>query len=237
MNNKNPKISVVIPAYNEEKYITKCLESIKRQTFRDFELIVVDNNSTDKTAEIARQFGARVVKEKIQGMIPARERGFREAKADIIARTDGDSFVPLNWLSSIFEIFEQDKQIVAVSGGHYTSNGLKILSPIINFYINYLTFYLTRFLIGHYQLSGPNYAIRKTAWEKVTVHKDDHLVHEDMDLACHLATLGKIEFHPEIKTGYSLRRFKRDFLNSTIDYVTRYFRTILIHHPNFRRNH
>ena len=63
MRSSNPLVSVVIPAYNEEKYLPACLEALSRQTFRDFEVVVVDNNSTDRTAEIARSLGARVVHE------------------------------------------------------------------------------------------------------------------------------------------------------------------------------
>jgi len=55
---KNPLISVVIPAFNEENFIAKTLESLLNQDFKDFEIIVVDNNSTDQTAEIAKKFGA-----------------------------------------------------------------------------------------------------------------------------------------------------------------------------------
>lgn len=96
---KRPAVSVVIPAYNEERYLAACLTSLQKQTLKNFETIVVDNNSTDKTAEIARRFGAKVVKELKQGIIPARERGFREAKAEIIARTDADTIVaPYNKL-------------------------------------------------------------------------------------------------------------------------------------------
>ena len=77
MKNGSPAISVVIPAFNEEKYLPACLEALKKQTFKNYELIVVDNNSTDKTAQIAKKFGARVVKEKKQGRNMACGRCFR----------------------------------------------------------------------------------------------------------------------------------------------------------------
>ena len=118
MRSRNPQISVVVPAYNEEKYLPACLASLGRQTFRNFEVIVVDNNSTDRTSEIAKSFRVRLVKEKIQGMIPARERGFEVAKSEIIARTDADTVVPENWLSQIYEIFSKQPDIVALTGSH-----------------------------------------------------------------------------------------------------------------------
>lgn len=61
-----PFFSVVIPAFNEEKFLPNCLKSLKEQDFKDFEIIVVNNNSIDKTAKIAKEFGARVIFEKIK---------------------------------------------------------------------------------------------------------------------------------------------------------------------------
>ena len=139
-----PEISVVIPAYNEAKYLPKCLESIIKQTFNNYEIIVVDNNSTDNTAWIARSFGARVVKEKIQGMIPARERGFREAKAEIIARTDADTVVTKDWLEKIFRTFQTNPEVIALSGPIFNSwNLLNILGKIYSTCQGIYFFYLT----------------------------------------------------------------------------------------------
>src|SRR3989304_4870044 len=119
MRNNSFFISVVIPAYNEERNLPKCLSSLRNQTFPHFEIIVVDNNSWDKTAEIARLFGARVVYETIQGMTPARERGFREAKGPIIARTDADTILTPNWLYQIYREFQKDPSLSAVTGSAY----------------------------------------------------------------------------------------------------------------------
>ncbi|MEN6592532.1 MAG: glycosyltransferase family A protein, partial [Methanobacterium sp.] len=55
------KISIIIPTYNEEEYLPYLLESIKRQDFTDYEVIVADAHSTDKTREIAKSFGAKIV--------------------------------------------------------------------------------------------------------------------------------------------------------------------------------
>jgi glycosyltransferase involved in cell wall biosynthesis len=58
-----PHISIVIPTYNEEKYLPRLLKQIKQQDFTDYEIIVADNNSKDKTRSIAKRFGARITKE------------------------------------------------------------------------------------------------------------------------------------------------------------------------------
>jgi glycosyltransferase involved in cell wall biosynthesis len=76
-----PAISVIIPAFNEEEFLGNCLLSLKKQDFKDFEIIVVDNNSTDKTGEIAKKFGVILVSEKNQGVAFARNIGVQRNKA------------------------------------------------------------------------------------------------------------------------------------------------------------
>ncbi|MCL5008620.1 MAG: glycosyltransferase family 2 protein, partial [Candidatus Marsarchaeota archaeon] len=67
-----PKISVIIPSYNEEKYLNYPLNALHKQTFKDFEIIVVDGNSSDKTRDIAKKHGARIIIEKRKGIGLAR---------------------------------------------------------------------------------------------------------------------------------------------------------------------
>ena len=85
---KGMKVSVVIPAYNEEESIYDVVKDFSK-SYVD-EVIVVDNNSTDKTAELAKKAGARVVRETKQGYGYAIQRGLREAKGDIIIVTEAD---------------------------------------------------------------------------------------------------------------------------------------------------
>lgn len=98
-------ISVIIPAYNEEKGIAKTIEKIPKEVF---EIIVVDNNSTDKTAEIAKKLGARVVKETKQGYGYALQRGFREARGDIIVTLDADGQYPGEKILELVDYFEKN---------------------------------------------------------------------------------------------------------------------------------
>jgi len=102
------KVSVVVPAYNEEKYIKKCLFSLTNQIVPADEIIIVDNNCRDKTIEIAKKFKVRIVKEKTQGMIPARNRGFNSTRYEIIARCDADVIVPKDWIKRIKKNFENE---------------------------------------------------------------------------------------------------------------------------------
>ncbi len=87
-----PTVSVVIPAYNAERYIGETLESVLAQTYRDFEVVVVDDGSTDGTREIVRNYGepVRLVEQPNSGPAAARNRGIREARGRFIAFIDAD---------------------------------------------------------------------------------------------------------------------------------------------------
>jgi glycosyltransferase involved in cell wall biosynthesis len=114
------KISVIIPAYNEEKYLSKTLEAILAQNYPDFEVIVVDNASTDRTSEIAKSFQSRGVKvlfEGNKGTMWACERGRKEATGEIIVRMDADCLPEKDWLKKGAAFFKDDR--VAVVSGPY----------------------------------------------------------------------------------------------------------------------
>lgn len=87
-----PRLSIVIPVKNEEKMLPKLLESIASQTFKDYEVIVADAHSTDKTADVARSYGANVVEGGSPG--PGRNRGSLHAKGAVIAFLDADVQLP-----------------------------------------------------------------------------------------------------------------------------------------------
>ncbi|HUT35664.1 MAG TPA: glycosyltransferase [Planctomycetota bacterium] len=87
-----PRVSVVIPAFNAERYLRETLESVLAQTYRDFEVVVVDDGSSDGTAELAASFGepVRCIRQANAGPSAARNRGIREARGELIAFVDSD---------------------------------------------------------------------------------------------------------------------------------------------------
>ena len=97
------QLAFVIPAYNEQALIGKCVESvlaeIKRSGRTDVDVVVVNNNSTDRTAEVAARYaGVRVVDEKQKGLVSARDGGFKATTAELVANIDADTMVPPGWL-------------------------------------------------------------------------------------------------------------------------------------------
>lgn len=108
-----PKISVVVPVYNYAKHLKKTLESIRNQSFKNFELIVVDDGSTDGSAKVAKIFADRVIiNKKNSGPAVSRNKGIKAAKADIIAFTDSDCIAAKDWLKNILMGFNNKADAV-----------------------------------------------------------------------------------------------------------------------------
>jgi glycosyltransferase involved in cell wall biosynthesis len=112
-----PRFSVVIPAYNEAEFLGTCLDSLQAQDFPGtYEIIVVDNNSSDGTADLARARGVTVVHESTPGVCPARQAGTTAARGELIVSTDADTAFSPGWLSRIDQAFRDDPGRVAVAG-------------------------------------------------------------------------------------------------------------------------
>ncbi len=222
------KISVVIPAYNEEKYIGKCLDSIKAQTVSPDEVIVVDNNSKDRTKDVVAGYPfAKLVTESEQGMIPARNRGVAEATGDIVVRCDADTVAYSRWIETIRDTFTK-YDIDAMSGpADYYDLPMRPLFTWIQTFI----FFTTWRLFKHYELMfGSNMAFRKEIWGKILPHlaKHDPEMHEDMDIAINIHRAGgKIRYSPDMKVSISARRFTSQWY-SLPDYLRRYFKAYLV---------
>lgn len=185
---ENPlTLSIVIPAYNEERYIGACLDSIASQTVKPDEVIVVDNNSTDRTAEIARSYSfASVFHEKQQGIVFARNRGFEAVTSEIIGRIDADVVLHKTWVEEVCRLYQQAGQpkLWAVNGPSTFRNKFGGIWYGLHrvFY-----FWASRIWMGTATLSGSNMAFTRNTWQlvrkEVCIRTD---IHEDMDLAFHL---------------------------------------------------
>lgn len=218
------KVSVVIPAYNEEKYIRKCLESIAQQIEKPDEVIVVDNNCIDNTVEIAQKFRAIIVKEKKQGMIHARNAGFDAAQYEIIARTDADAILPSDWILKIKEHFK-NQSLGALSGPSYYYNLPKKLQ--VSQFPSLYFFKIISFLIKTDCLFGPNMILKKSVWEKVRkeVCLNDKKVHEDIDLTIHIRKYTKIKFDSKLIVRTTRTRWGQ----ISTEYAVRLIRMLYFH--------
>lgn len=116
------KCSLIIPAYNAEKTIKRCLKSAMEQTLprEIFEIIVVDDGSTDRTRRIVKEFPVKIVSQKNQGPAVARNRGAREASGDILLFTDSDCELDSNFVKNMIAPFDIDSEIAGVQGSYKT---------------------------------------------------------------------------------------------------------------------
>lgn len=205
--NSKLKTSIVIPAYNEEKYIGKTLESINRlDVEKDWqvEVLVVNGGSTDKTAEVAKSYGARVKNEPHKGIGFARQHGIKHATGDIIAFTDADTIVPKNWLMRHVE--ELSKKNVSFTYGTFRVKDGKF--PYYH-YINYVQPYwlwILHHLFGNPIAAGQNLAFWRSKALKVGGFDENILLFEDIDFAIRMKSEGKVVFVPDIIVTSSGRR-------------------------------
>jgi glycosyltransferase involved in cell wall biosynthesis len=212
------KISVIIPAFNEEKFLGNCLLSLKEQDFKDFEIVVVDNNSTDKTVEIAKKFGVILVSEKNQGVAFARNKGAKIAKGDILAFTDADTILPKNWLSRIKEEFERDKELIAFGGSCEFYSG-PISARLASKFLLKPFLFLDKFFSGGFNLMGCNMAIKRGAFFKVGGFNENLKLNEDVEISYRLRKIGKVKFDPNFKVKTSGRRFRHGLILGIINYA------------------
>jgi len=220
------KISVVIPAFNEEKNISSLLQSLLDQNEPADEIIVVDNNSSDTTVKTAKRFPVRIVHESRQGITHARNKGFDEARYEIIARTDADNILPNDWIKKIKETFEKHR-IDALSGPIYYRETHSQSTFYSRIYSKVVTF-----MLGTPVLFGPNMAITKKIWEKVKkdLCLDDKRVHEDIDISIHITRQGgKILIDKTLVVPTSARRLYKTPWSFFIEYLIRLIRMTLDH--------
>jgi glycosyltransferase involved in cell wall biosynthesis len=203
-----PRISLVIPAYNEEKYIHVCLEhAIKNSKGKFFEIIVIDNASTDRTGEIARGFpGVRVVHEKRKGLTQARQRGFEEATGDLLAYIDADTRLPAGWIETTLEEFARDKDLASLSGPYIYYDISRWQQLQVRLYWNALALPLYYF-VG-YMVVGGNFVIRKDVLHKMNGFDTSISFYgEDTNIARRARRHGKVKFKPSFAMHTSGRRF------------------------------
>jgi glycosyltransferase involved in cell wall biosynthesis len=216
-------ISVVVPALNEEKYVKQCLSSLRAQSYpRElYEIIVVDNASTDRTSEIAQAFGVRVVYEPVRGAARARHRGVEEARGEIIAGTDADAVVPPTWLEEIARSFRSDENLGAVTGPTLFHDG----SSFDRWSARYVCNTATRLshTLGRGVITGNNFAVRARDYWKVGGFNTSLFSAEDIDLGARLSAVTRTTFNPNMVMYVSARRTRegqpRLLLRTSGDYV------------------
>jgi len=227
------KISLIIPAHNEEKYIDSCLEhALKNSNGKFFEIIVIDNASTDRTSEIAKKYpGVKVFYEKNKGLTYARQRGFLESKGEILAYIDADTHMPKGHYERIEKEFRKNPNLASLSGPHKYYD-VKKSQEIVN-KIYWRIFAFPVYVILRYMTAGVNFAIRRDVLEKINGFDTSISFYgEDTNIARRAHKHGKVKFSLSFSMPTSGRRLvKKGFIKIGFIYMINGLSEYILHKP------
>jgi glycosyltransferase involved in cell wall biosynthesis len=225
------RLSIVIPVKDDGVPLRRCLAALTSQVSARDEIVVVDNGSTDESAGIAAEFGATVIREPVPGIAAASAAGYDYARGWIVGRLDADSVPDADWVATVVEFFETHPRVAAVTGAARFTDGPAALRKIgaVAYLGSY--FVLVSLALGHVPLFGSNCAFRSSEWRRVgaRVHRDDDLVHDDMDLSVHIGPVHSIRFLPRLRVGISSRPL---YEGGGSLRMKRAWHTLLLHWPH-----
>jgi len=233
-------VSFVVPAYNEEALIGSCLASITAEIARTgcrAEIIVVNNNSTDGTAQIASSIpGVVVVDEPQRGLVQARRAGYLAASGRLIANIDADTMLAEGWLETALGEFERWPNLVALSGPfiHYDVSAPARLVASGFYRVAFLVSLLVKFVTrAGSMMQGGNFIVSKRALDAAGGFNPNFLFYgEDTELARRLSKIGEVKFRFALRAFLSGRRFMAEGLSTVaLRYSANYLWVILFKRP------
>lgn len=200
-------ISVIIPAYNEENNIVRCLESLSCQTLpRDeYEIIVVDGGSVDATRELAEPYADQVFIQSDRRVGGARNDGAKAAAGSVIATTDADCVLPPAWLEKIRDDFENHHPVQVYGLVCPIEGGLKNRLSLAFANAFSRAGYYTGTL---YYTLGCNTAFEREAFFRAGMYRTID-AGDDLEIARRMRRLGKVMLDPDLKVGFSMRRYEQ----------------------------
>lgn len=233
------KVSVVIPAYNEEKWVGQTIEKACSQDYSDYEVIVVDNASTDTTSAVVTSYLSKypqlqLVHEPRKGLLFAREAGRRKAAGQIIAQLDADCLPKPDWIQKAVRYFE-DESIVGVSGPYrlydapaYLRIGLTLITMLGEGTIYLITRFLPHLRNRREITVGGNFFIRAKTLEKIGGYDTSiDFYSEDTNTGYRLSEHGRLIHQRELAVDSSARRFKAvGFWSLNARYIRAYLTVI-----------
>ncbi len=195
-------ISIIIPAFNEEKYLPKLLDCIKMQSYKDYEVIVADANSKDKTRQIAKRYGCKIIN---SGSLPGigRNNGAKVAKGNILLFLDADVLLDDDFLQNSVEEFEKRK--LDCASVKIVPQSSKVIDKIFLDAFNSWVIATQRF---YPHAIGACIFCRKELHKKIKGFDEKIAVAEDMDYVKRCSKYGKFRILKNTKIFFSMRRYE-----------------------------
>lgn len=233
------KISFVIPAYNEEERVGKCIESVQKEIARavaageiareEVEIVVVNNASTDQTKAIALGFdGVKVIDEPKKGLVRARQTGFDVSAGELVANIDADVLLPEGWLATVMREFEKDNKLVCLSGPfiYYDLSWFSRAMVNVFYFFAFILYCINRFIlhVGS-MVQGGNFVLRHNAMLMAGGYDTSISFYgEDTDVARRMSKIGKVKWTFSLPVYTSGRRLKGEgIIITSMRYTINYF--------------
>jgi len=198
-----PKLSIVIPTLNEEYFLPFLLSSIKNQTYKNYEIIVADAGSTDKTLEITKEYNCKLTDGGLPGV--GRNKGAKIAQGEYILFLDADVLLPENFLKNTLTEFEEKNLDIATCDIYPLSEKKidKFLHSAVNSYFKTIQFFSPH---------APGFCIftKKEIHEKIKGFDEKILLAEDHDYVKRATKIGKFRILQSEKIPVSVRRLEKD---------------------------
>ncbi len=223
------KISLVIPAYNEEKWILPCLESaLVNSAGLLHQIIVVDNASTDKTGELANNVPrVEVLREGRKGTSAARQRGFEASTGDLVAFIDADCRLTPGWCEKILHEFGNNPKLAALSGPYVYYDMPAWQRALVKIFWHTLAYPF--YMMTKYMSMGGNLVIKRSVLEKMGgLDTSITFYGDDTDMVRRASKFGQVKFKFSFTIESSARRFhSHGMVKTGFTYILNFFSQVV----------
>lgn len=239
-------VSVIIPVYNVEKYLVECLDSIINQTYKDLEIIIIDDGSTDNSGIICDEYAlkdnrVKVVHKENSGQSAARNLGIEIARGEYLTFIDSDDYVELDFVEQLIYIIQKSGADI---GAINTTKQSGVLEKGIEFKIaNLDTEKALRYILRDYKLTPAPWGkiYRRRLFDSLSFHNGK--IYEDFGIIFKLVQLsGSVSFADTTKYYYRynpISTTKAKFTNKQLDYfyfADEWFSFVKKEHPRLIRD-
>lgn len=216
----SPRVSLYIPCYNVERFISRCIEAVLAQSYPVDEILIIDDGSADQTVHLAKKYQVKVIRHpQNRGLAAARNTGLMNARNELVASLDADCVPERDWLATL--VAEMSADTVAISGGRLVETVLESLAD------KWRRAHMTQDwgenkLMNPSFMYGNNTLVRKSVMAKVGWYDESHRTNgEDMDMSRRVMAAGyACVYQPRAVVGH----LRQDSLRSILDTYWRWWK-------------